>query len=147
MTCTDSEDPLVDQSDDTAHTGGQCACATNADWDQDAYECICADGYYSNENACSECSAISANDDPLIQTTSAEHRDGMCDCVDNAEWNSETMMCACVDGYYADGNACADCSAGGDPLIEMNNPQHMDGMCNCVDNAVWDTETMVCGCQ
>ena len=57
------------------------------------------------------------------------------------------MMCGCSNGYYADGNICEDCSAGGDLLIDSENPEHMNGMCDCVDNAQWDAESLTCGCQ
>lgn len=123
---------MVDQSDDNAHTGGQCTCVTDANWNHQASKCICADGLYTDGNSCSECSAIPANDDPLIEKTTPSHIDGICDCVNDAEWDSEAMVCVCLDGYYANNNACDNCNAGGDPLIEMNNPEHLDGICDCI---------------
>ena len=71
----------------------------------------------------------------------------MCDCVENAAWDSETMICGCSSGFYADGNECKDCSAitvSDDPFIELTNPEHIDGTCDCTGTAGWNSETNAC---
>ena len=82
--------------------GGICDCVDNAQWDETNVACGCLEGFYVNENSCLECPGI--NEDPLIQTETAAHIGGMCDCVEYAEWNSETQACGCFEGFYINEN-------------------------------------------
>ena len=56
-------------------------------------------------------------------------------------------MCGCSDGYYADGITCKDCFAitiNDDPSIELANPEHVDGKCDCAETARWDSDLNKC---
>ena len=92
--------------------------------------CACEDGYYKDGNACSSCNSITNEDDPLLQFTDPLHLEGVCDCVDNAEWDEDSHTCLCSDGFYTLDTICADCTAitlDDDPLIETVSPNHANG--------------------
>ena len=105
-------------------SAANCTCPATTQLDSDADKCLCLEGYYGAEGACTACglglykegvgNALGCSECPeggtTIATTSISASN--CTCPAFTQLDSSGEECICQEGYYGSGGTCTPCGLG-----------------------------------
>lgn len=146
---------------------GSCNCIDpNSYFDLDTSFCVCNNGFFAENYACSQCSsgcAVCAASNICNTCYDPENTvnsdTGSCVCSDpNAAFDPSSLVCACKSGFYNDNNVCTACNYGCAECTNYDDcqmcldPPRMEntgrGICYCRDPlSVLDDKSKTCQCE
>ena len=105
-------------------SAANCTCPATTQLDSEADKCLCLEGYYGAEGACTACglgmynedvgNALGCSECPEGGTTmaTASISASNCTCPAFTQLDSSGEECLCKEGYYGSGGTCTACDLG-----------------------------------